>query len=82
MCPHNLLRMRYSELQNAQLDHGDANHKMVPGEKKRHAPIDEQCRARRPRQAATEAKRQQECLRLLQHSCWSCWQNDIIHNRH
>ena len=77
------MRMRYPGLQNAELDHEDANHKIVPGEWRRHAPMHELLCARGSNQATTEAKGQQEYLRLYFNSPAGAvpWQHDMIHNR-
>lgn len=82
-CLYNLMRMRYPGLQNAQLDHEDANHKFVPGEWRRHAPMHELFWVREPNQVFTEAKRQWKYLRLHFNSPAGAvpWQNDMLHNR-
>ena len=83
MCLHNLMWMRYPGLQNAALDREDADHNMVAGEWRRHAPVYELHRVCGPNQATTEAKRQREYLRLYMNSPAGAvpWQQDIIHIR-
>lgn len=81
ICLHNLMRMRYPGLQNAELDEDDASHNMVPGEWRRHAPMHQLQRVRGPNQATTEAKRQREYLRLYFNSPAGAvpWQQGMIH---
>ena len=83
VCLHNLMRIRYPGLQNAELDREDADHNMVSGEWRRHAPMHELHRVRGPNQATTEAKRQREYLRLYMNSPAGAvpWQQDMIHIR-
>ena len=84
VCLHNLMRIRYSGLQNAEVDREDADHNMVPVEWRRHAPMHELHRVRGPNQATTEVKRQREYLRLYMNSpagAVPSWQQDMIHIR-
>ena len=81
VCLHDLMRIRYPRLQNAELDLEDADHNMVPGEWRRHAPMHELHRIHGPIKATTEAKRPREYLRLCMNSPAGAvpWQQDMIH---
>ena len=83
VCLHNLMRMRYPRLQNAELDIEDAAHNIVPGDWRRRAPMHELYRVRGANQASTEAKRQREYLRLYFNSPAGAvpWQQDMIRVR-
>ncbi|XP_070185252.1 putative nuclease HARBI1 [Littorina saxatilis] len=83
VCLHNLMRMRYPRLQNAELDIEDAAHNIVPGDWRRRAPMHGLYRVRGANQASTEAKRQREYLRLYFNSPAGAvpWQQDMIRVR-
>ncbi|MCK5872965.1 MAG: transposase family protein [Methylococcales bacterium] len=80
MCMHNLMRVRYPTLQNAQLDREDANGNLVPGEWRQHANMQDVRNVRGGNLASNAGKRQRELLKLYYNSPAGAvsWQLDQI----
>ena len=80
VCLHNLMRIRYPNLQDAAVDVEDANHNVSPGSWRAGASMHEVDTVRGPNRDSTAAKKQREYLKLYFNSNVGSvpWQDEMI----
>lgn len=77
---HNLMRMRYSAIQNADMDQENANHEIIPGAWRATTNMHDVDNIRGPNRDSTAAKKQREYLKLYFNSAAGSvpWQDRMI----
>ena len=81
VCLHNLMRIRYPQLQNAAVDQEDNNHQVVPGAwREGRQMVEVEVRAQAPNRDTQLAKAQRTYLKHYFNSPAGAvpWQNDMI----
>ena len=80
ICLHNVMRLRYPALQNADLDREDVQHNLIPCEWRQHANMHEVNQTVGNNRDTTAAKQMREYLRLYFNSEAGSvpWQNRMV----
>lgn len=80
MVLHNLLRIRYPRHHQALIDQEDVDGNLIPGERGKHANMQEMEQAKGPTRESTKAKQDREYLKLYFNSPAGAvpWQDNIV----